>query len=63
MTCQSCPVCHGRLQRTQEEIAQHIEECVRKVGKLHFVDANNEWFLVDKLRGILFFGSRTVIFV
>ncbi|CAG9806725.1 unnamed protein product [Chironomus riparius] len=30
MTCQSCPVCHGRLQRTQEEIAQHIEECVRK---------------------------------
>jgi hypothetical protein len=34
MTCQSCPVCHGRLQRTQEEIAQHIEECVRKVGKV-----------------------------
>lgn len=31
MTCQSCPVCHGRLQRTQEEIAQHIEDCVRKV--------------------------------
>lgn len=31
MTCQSCPVCHGRLQRTQEEIAHHIEECVRKV--------------------------------
>lgn len=29
-TCQSCPVCHGRLQRTQEEIAQHIEECARK---------------------------------
>lgn len=32
MTCQSCPVCHGRLQRTQEEIAQHIEDCVRKVS-------------------------------
>ncbi|XP_035788547.1 protein Teyrha-meyrha-like isoform X2 [Anopheles albimanus] len=30
INCQSCPVCHGRLQRTQEEIAQHIEECVRK---------------------------------
>ena len=30
VNCQSCPVCHGRLQRTQEEIAQHIEECVRK---------------------------------
>jgi heterodisulfide reductase subunit B len=36
MTCQSCPVCHGRLQRTQEEIAQHIEECVRKVTFDHF---------------------------
>ncbi|XP_058831746.1 protein Teyrha-meyrha isoform X2 [Topomyia yanbarensis] len=30
VNCQSCPVCHGRLQRTQEEIAQHIEDCVRK---------------------------------
>lgn len=30
--CQSCPVCHGRLQRTPEEIAQHVEECIRKVS-------------------------------
>lgn len=29
-TCQNCPVCHGRLQRTSEEIAQHIEDCLRK---------------------------------
>lgn len=29
--CQSCPVCHGRLQRTPEEIAQHVEDCIRKV--------------------------------
>lgn len=29
--CQSCPVCHGRLQRTPEEISQHVEECIRKV--------------------------------
>lgn len=29
--CQSCPVCHGRLQRTPEEIAQHVEDCLRKV--------------------------------
>lgn len=29
--CQSCPVCHGRLQRTPDEIAQHVEECLRKV--------------------------------
>lgn len=28
--CQSCPVCHGRLQRTAEEIAQHVDECMRK---------------------------------
>lgn len=32
--CQSCPVCHGRLQRTQDEIAQHIEDCVRKVSRV-----------------------------
>lgn len=30
--CQSCPVCHGRLQRTPEEISQHVEECIRKVS-------------------------------
>ncbi|XP_059622398.1 protein Teyrha-meyrha-like [Phlebotomus argentipes] len=30
--CQSCPVCHGRLQRTAEEIAQHVEECLKKSG-------------------------------
>lgn len=30
--CQSCPVCHGRLQRTPEEIAQHVEDCLRKVS-------------------------------
>ncbi|GAB0096095.1 hypothetical protein DMENIID0001_115570 [Sergentomyia squamirostris] len=30
--CQSCPVCHGRLQRTPEEIAQHVEECLKKSG-------------------------------
>uniref|UniRef100_A0A9I3GIN2 E3 ubiquitin-protein ligase RNF220 middle domain-containing protein n=1 Tax=Anopheles farauti TaxID=69004 RepID=A0A9I3GIN2_9DIPT len=35
INCQSCPVCHGRLQRTQEEIAQHIEECVRKHQHQH----------------------------
>ncbi|XP_055624560.1 uncharacterized protein LOC129767560 isoform X2 [Toxorhynchites rutilus septentrionalis] len=35
MNCQSCPVCHGRLQRTQEEIAQHIEDCVRKQQQHH----------------------------
>uniref|UniRef100_A0A182WDF3 E3 ubiquitin-protein ligase RNF220 middle domain-containing protein n=1 Tax=Anopheles minimus TaxID=112268 RepID=A0A182WDF3_9DIPT len=35
INCQSCPVCHGRLQRTQEEIAQHIEECVRKQQHQH----------------------------
>lgn len=29
--CQSCPVCHSRLQRTPEEIAQHVEECLQKV--------------------------------
>lgn len=33
--CQSCPVCHGRLQRTPEEIAQHVEDCIRKV--MHFL--------------------------
>lgn len=32
--CQSCPVCHGRLQRTPEEIAQHVEECLRKVRQI-----------------------------
>ncbi|XP_031634033.1 protein Teyrha-meyrha isoform X2 [Contarinia nasturtii] len=31
--CQSCPVCHGRLQRTPEEIAQHVEDCLRKSGQ------------------------------
>lgn len=31
--CQSCPVCHGRLQRTPEEIAQHVEDCLRKVSQ------------------------------
>ncbi|KAG4068593.1 hypothetical protein HA402_004934 [Bradysia odoriphaga] len=31
--CQSCPVCHGRLQRTPEEISQHVEECIRKNGQ------------------------------
>ncbi|KXJ73082.1 hypothetical protein RP20_CCG016356 [Aedes albopictus] len=35
LNCQSCPVCHGRLQRTQEEIAQHIEDCVRKQQQQH----------------------------
>ncbi|XP_062558993.1 protein Teyrha-meyrha isoform X1 [Armigeres subalbatus] len=35
LNCQSCPVCHGRLQRTQEEIAQHIEDCVRKQQHQH----------------------------
>lgn len=30
--CQSCPVCHGRLQRTPEEITHHIEECIKKTG-------------------------------
>lgn len=33
--CQSCPVCHGRLQRTPEEISQHVEECLRKVRKVN----------------------------
>lgn len=31
--CQSCPVCHGRLQRTAEEITQHIEDCIKKSGQ------------------------------
>ena len=30
--CHSCPGCHGRLQRTPEEIQQHIEECLKKSG-------------------------------
>ncbi|CAO1436622.1 unnamed protein product [Diamesa hyperborea] len=46
MTCQSCPVCHGRLQRTQEEIAQHIEECVRK--KLRVLQQNNQTQLQEE---------------
>lgn len=31
--CHSCPVCHIRLQRTTDEISQHVEECIRKVRK------------------------------
>lgn len=36
--CQNCPVCHGRLQRTSDEIAQHIEDCIRKSRQI----ANND---------------------
>jgi Ribonuclease G/E len=41
MMCQSCPVCHGRLQRTQEEIAQHIEDCVRKVNNFDIISVSH----------------------
>ncbi|XP_055694349.1 protein Teyrha-meyrha isoform X3 [Lutzomyia longipalpis] len=40
--CQSCPVCHGRLQRTPEEIAQHVEECLKKSGAQTAVQDEDE---------------------
>lgn len=34
-------MCHGRLQRTPEEIAQHVEECLRKVHHWSIVSKRN----------------------
>jgi hypothetical protein len=43
-------VCHGRLQRTQEEIAQHIEDCVRKVRYfLYFLKKFNKFLNFENL--------------